>query len=149
MESLKTFFRVVVMMVTLAVVAKAWYYYGPSIDELRAMGSRVAELSQEAWADYWQTPGGDSSLAGDPRPAVPAPLAPHHQGGELIPMAVDPLPRLLPPTQDGAVQLAGGAAPAADDDPTAAIREQLTHLGARDQQLSTGGSRGRAGGGAG
>jgi hypothetical protein len=109
MASFQTFFRVVVMLATLGLLAKAWFLYGPTVDELQTIGSRVAELAEKAWADYWQTPGNNSSLADDPRlpttGAVPAPFVPSDTPMQPIPTA----PRQMtsaPAT--GAVQLAGG-----------------------------------------
>ena len=79
MASFQTFFRTVVMLATLGIVAKVWYLYGPSVDEMKTIGARVAEVTSEAWNDYWQKPP-NASLADDPRiPNVvraPAPFVP-------------------------------------------------------------------------
>ena len=45
MASFQTFFRTVVMLATLGLVAKAWYLYGPSVDEMKTIGARVAEVA--------------------------------------------------------------------------------------------------------
>jgi hypothetical protein len=108
MASFQTFFRTVVMLATLGIVAKVWYLYGPSVDEMKTIGARVAEVTSEAWHDYWQTPP-NASLADDPRlpnlgsapapfvplgaPGEPIPRVPSHGGGAALP---------------GGVQLAGG-----------------------------------------
>ena len=107
MASFQTFFRTVVMLATLGIVAKVWYLHGPSVDEMKAIGSRVAEVAQEAWTNYWQQPSGDG-LADDPRlPHVggaPAPFVP--SGSAIQPMPHDP--NQTPMAGDSTVQLAGG-----------------------------------------
>jgi hypothetical protein len=107
MASFQTFFRTVVMIATLALVAKGWYHYGPSVDEMKSIGSRVSEVVSQEWSNYWQ-PNTGQQLADDPRlpslSGAPAPFVPP-VGTEPIPSA----PQLVPagPTT-GSVQLAGG-----------------------------------------
>ena len=38
MSSLQTFFRTVVMLATLGIVAKIWFLYGPSVGEMQTIG---------------------------------------------------------------------------------------------------------------
>jgi hypothetical protein len=108
MASLQTFFRTVVMLATLGLVAKAWYLYGPTVEEMKTIGARAAEVAQQTWTDYWQKPAG-SSLADDPR--VP------HAGGPPAPFVpqgapIEPIPHVpnhaTAPSSAGSVQLAGG-----------------------------------------
>jgi hypothetical protein len=66
MASFQTFFRTVVMLATLGLIAKVWYHYGLSFDEMKSIGARVSEVAEEEWTKYWQKPA-DSSLADDPR----------------------------------------------------------------------------------
>ena len=106
MSSIKTFLRTVVMLVTLGIVAKAWYLYGPSLGEMKTIGARAMEISQEAWVDYWQGQNNGPKLAGEPAPFVPPPV-------------VAPIPAGQPGVSGsgtstqamGPVQLAGGAPP--------------------------------------
>ena len=42
------------MLATLGLMAKVWYHYGLSLDELKDIGSRVSEVAQEEWPKYWQ-----------------------------------------------------------------------------------------------
>jgi hypothetical protein len=157
MASLQTFFRTVVMLATLAIVAKFWFLYGPNMTEMKSIGSRLVELSGQAWSEYWKpptgasAPGGDSQLAGQPAPFVPP-------TGSLQPI---PLPPVVS-TSPGPVQLAsrtdpplaapqlspaplatgtgGHPRPSRDDASAGNDRlvtdvERLAALGVRDQQL--------------
>jgi hypothetical protein len=158
------------MLATLGLVAKAWYLYGPSVDELRTIGARVAEVTQQAWTDYWQKSNIDSSLANDPRlPRTDTPPAPFVPAGAPIEPMSHPSAQ-AGATSLGSVQLAGGVpaevvpanppsspwptktaesalvpiqTPAPTEDPRLpGMLERLTQLGARDQQLTAWGSRG-------
>jgi hypothetical protein len=103
MSSLQTFFRTVVMLATLGIVAKLWFFYGPSVGELKSIGTRVAELSAQAWNDYWKPAGGTQSLASDSRgPIAPAPFVP--SPGPMQPIPLPPINATAP----GPVQLANG-----------------------------------------
>ncbi len=103
MSSLQTFFRTVVMLATLGIVAKIWFLYGPSIGEMQTIGGRVAELAQQTWSDYWKGSNSGTPLAADsPGAAVPAPFVP--SGGAMQPIPLPPLSATAP----GPVQLANG-----------------------------------------
>ncbi len=107
MASFRTFFRTVVMLATLGLVAKAWYHYGPSVDEMKSIGSRASEVVRQEWKNYWQ-PQSAEILADDPRlpnlGGAPAPFVPP-LGTEPMPLA----PQLAPNgTNPSTVQLAGG-----------------------------------------
>ena len=107
MSSFQTFFRTVVMLAVLGIVAKAWYLYGPSVTEMKTIGARMSVVVQEAWNDYWQKPSGNA-LANDPRVSpnagAPAPFVPSG-----VPMQPIPHGSLPVAPQDGStVQLAGG-----------------------------------------
>ena len=108
MTSFQTFFRTVVMLAVLGFLAKAWYLYGPSVDMMKSIGTRVGEEASQAWTEYWQKPAA-SPLADDPRlPHVggaPAPFVP--QGAPIEPMPLGPH-HAAEPTGVGTVQLAGG-----------------------------------------
>jgi hypothetical protein len=167
MSSLQTFFRTVVMLATLGIVAKIWFLYGPSVGELQTIGVRVVELSKEAINNYWKSPSGNT-LAGDPQAAMqPAPFVPPSS-----PMQPIPLPPVLSPAT-GPVQLANStvtgamptapplapAGPATNAGPPKSAQlepmgipnagnrlvsdvERLADLGVRDQQVKPWGSGG-------
>jgi hypothetical protein len=101
MSSLQTFFRTVVMLATLGIVAKVWFLYGPSAVELQTIGVRIVELSKDAINNYWKSPNSGTSLAGDSSsPLQPAPFVPPSSPMQPIP---------LPPVASvatGSVQLA-------------------------------------------
>ncbi len=171
MSSLQTLFRTIIMLATLGIVAKVWFLHGPSVDEMKAIGTRVAEVASQAWSDYWQQPVNDA-LADDPRlPAMggaPAPFVPPSTPVEIMPHSTSP----ISPRGASVVQLAGGVpaemvpvAPAdrsmpwgPPESPGAApqvaalvpeqdtrlrvLFEQLAKLGVRDQELAPWGSRG-------
>jgi hypothetical protein len=107
MASLQTFFRTIVMLATLGIVAKAWYLYGPSVDEMKSIGARVTVVAQEAWTNYWQKPA-SNPLANDPRvpptASVPAPFLPTGTPMQPIPHGSQ---HSIPPGV-ATVQLAGG-----------------------------------------
>jgi hypothetical protein len=103
MSSLQTFFRTVVMLATLGIVAKIWFLYGPSVGEMQTIGARVAELTQQTWNDYWKASGSAPPLAADsPGSTVPAPFVP--SPGPMQPIPLPPLSATAP----GPVQLANG-----------------------------------------
>jgi hypothetical protein len=108
MASFQTFFRTVVMLATLGLLAKAWYLYGPSVDEMKTIGARVAEVTTQAWAEYWKKPS-ESALAEDPRiPHVgtaPAPFVPLGAPMEPIPHTRN---HAVGPHGSSGVELAGG-----------------------------------------
>jgi hypothetical protein len=107
MASLQTFFRTVVMLATLGLIAKAWYHYGLSVEELKAIGSSAIEVAEREWNNYWQTPATDA-LATDPRlpptANAPAPFLPQGTTMQPMPRAAAPSTTAAP----GIVQLAGG-----------------------------------------
>ena len=101
MATLQTLFRATVMLATLGLLAKAWYHYGPTVDELQVMGARVVQVAQETWSDYWQQPSAVTPLAGDTPPSP------------FEPPSVEPPPISTAPSlaMGGPVQLAGGVQP--------------------------------------
>jgi hypothetical protein len=106
MASLQTFFRAVVMLATLGLIAKAWYHFGLSVEELKAIGSSVVEVAEKEWNNYWQAPAADA-LANDPRlpptASAPAPFLP--TDGPMQPIPRDSEHSTTTP---GTVQLVGG-----------------------------------------
>jgi hypothetical protein len=160
------------MLATLGFIAKAWYHYGPNIDQMKEIGSRVSEVASQEWNKYWQPQAADG-LADDPRlpglGGAPAPFVP--------PVVTEPMPhRALEGTNLGTVQLTGGlnaeivpmqpstawppgtapaptrlppdvaasqAPPVPQENPQlTSLLEHLTTLGVRDQQLTPWGSGG-------
>jgi hypothetical protein len=106
MSSLQTFFRTVVMLATLGIVAKLWFLYGPSVGEMKSIGSRVVELSEQAVNDYWKSTSNTTVSPTDSQMALqPAPFVPPSS-----PMQPIPLPPVTP-TAPGPVQLANGTSP--------------------------------------
>ena len=75
MTTLQTFFRAVVMLATLGIVAKAWMLYGPSVEEMQSIGQRVVEVADELMSKYRQGGGAPPVLANDPRVQTMAPMA--------------------------------------------------------------------------
>jgi hypothetical protein len=164
MSSLQTFFRTVVMLATLGIVAKIWFLYGPSAGELQTIGVRVVSLAQEAINSYWKSPSGNTSLAGDPQAAMqPAPFVP--PSGPMQPIPLPPVLSPAPSPVQPASSTAGGVMPAAPalspapaNDPAvtqsaklepAAAGERLVtdvqhlaELGVRDQQVKPWGDSG-------
>ena len=144
MASFQTFFRTVVMLATLGLLAKLWYHHGPTVEELQVIGARVSEIAQQAWADYWQSRDGGSSLAGEP-PAAPAPFAPPNDA--LQPIHAEPSATRLPTPSP--VQLAVAVAPALaatpppSGDPVQKTLDELSQWGVRDQELQPWGTSGR------
>jgi hypothetical protein len=167
MSSLQTFFRTVVMLATLGIVAKIWFLYGPSVGEMKTIGARVAELTQQTWNDYWKSSSSATPLAAESAGStVPAPFVP--SGGPMQPIPLPPLsatapgpvqlangigkdappvaPQLSPATPMNA-PLAAGATLVPMDAPAAADRlvidvKQLSDLGVRNQQVRPWGSGG-------
>jgi hypothetical protein len=107
MASLQTFFRTVVMLATLGLIAKAWYHFGLNVEELKAIGSSVVEVAEKEWNNYWQAPAVDA-LAIDPRvpPTANAPAPFEPMGGPMQPIPRQAEPAAAP--SPGVVQLAGG-----------------------------------------
>jgi hypothetical protein len=107
MATFQTFFRTVVMVATLGLVAKVWYHYGLTVDEMKTISGRAVEVAEEAWTDYWREPSANS-LADDPRlPAMggaPAPFVP--TATPMQPMPHEP--NHATAAGPGMVQLAGG-----------------------------------------
>lgn len=108
MAAFRTFFRTVVMLATLGIVAKLWYLHGPSVAEMKTIGARVVEVTSDAWNSYWQKPN-NSALADDPRlPSMgqaPAPFVP--SGVPMEPIQQAPA-HSNSTSSPGTVQLAGG-----------------------------------------
>jgi len=144
MASIQTFFRTVVMLATLGLLAKLWYHHGPTVEELQVIGVRVLEIAQQAWADYWQSRDASSTLAGS-APAAPAPFAPPSDALQLI----HPAPSSTRSSTPSPVELAGAVAPplvpetATTTDPVQKLLDELAQSGVRDQQLQPWGTSGR------
>lgn len=170
MASFQTFFRTVVMVATLGLLAKAWYHYGPTVDEMCVISSRMMQLADQVWADYWHSPSTSSPLAADPQTPVdltePTPFVPAN--GFAQPITVAPLAAAHEPAPNG-VKLASGemattpATPATPNpwgerpdvmrphvspesppssDPLPALLERLAGDGVRDLELQNWGNEG-------
>jgi hypothetical protein len=167
MTTLQTFFRAVVMLATLGIVAKAWMLYGPSVEEMQTIGQRVVEVSHELIEKYRQGGAATPVDAHDPRiaavPALaatmpPAPVRPPQpvqlaaaesstpefaqQAIVLEPVAStppEPPTRLIPvaPQQPASDQPSGG------DARLEAAAAQLAQFGVHDYQVMPWGSDGR------
>jgi hypothetical protein len=106
MSSLQTFFRTVVMLATLGIVAKLWFLYGPSVGEMKSIGTRVVELSEQAVNDYWKSTSNTSASPADSQTALqPAPFVP--PSSPMQPMPLPPVTSTAP----GPVQLVNGTSP--------------------------------------
>jgi hypothetical protein len=163
MTSLQTFFRTVVMLATLGIVAKVWFLYGPSAAEMQAIGVRVVELSKEAINNYWKSPSGSTPLAGDPQAALqPAPFVP--PSGPMQPIPLPPVtsspnpvqlangtsstlaaPPLSPAAPAGAPPIGAKLEPmdsTKKDDRLVVDIQRLAELGVRDEQVKPWGSNG-------
>ncbi|HEY4233136.1 MAG TPA: hypothetical protein VGM76_06905 [Lacipirellulaceae bacterium] len=95
MSSLQTFFRTVVMLATLGIVAKLWFLYGPNVGEMKSIGARVVELSEQAWNEYWKSTSNTPSSAADSQLAMqPAPFVP--PSGPMQPIPLPPVNSTAP-----------------------------------------------------
>jgi hypothetical protein len=74
MTTLQTFFRAVVMLATLGIVAKAWHLYGPSVDEVRVISQRAMQVAEELLNEY-RDETAPATDANDPRMDPRAPMA--------------------------------------------------------------------------
>jgi hypothetical protein len=164
MATLQTCFRAVVMLATIAIVAKAWHLYGPSVAELRTIGARVVEVAGELMNEQGQP---EVAAANDPRLQQAPPFAgisPLSPGGAPQPILLatgenvvpsfaqqasaeapigdvpaTPPTRLIPiaPEQPPAL------APVGDDARLETAQSRLNGFGVRDGHLEPWGSEGR------
>jgi hypothetical protein len=74
MESFRTMFRFVVMLVALFLGYQGWQRYGPPAGRLKSFTQRTLEIAQSALRDESQATSGAAKLAADP-PAAAPPLA--------------------------------------------------------------------------
>ena len=75
MESFRTMFRLIVMLVAIYFGYLGWQRFGPPADRLKSIAQRALEIAQSALGDENQVANGTARLAADPQAAAP-PLAP-------------------------------------------------------------------------
>lgn len=168
MDSLRTAFRLVVMLAALGIGYKAWQLYGPPTEQLQALALRALDAARSALESSGQKAGGAAALTADPRsiaPSLGAPaptLAPSGQvmqaqalvpSGELpatvpiTPPALVPPPSRLPaPGSEIATETPAKNASTTvetDDAQLLALYSQLEQLGAHDCRLHEWGSDGQ------
>lgn len=173
MTSFQTFFRAVVMLATLGIVAKAWHLYGPSVDELGTIAQRAVQVADDLWAEYEQRGTAATSdvhdprlgapgIASAPRPPAAVPQQPvliaaaetrgpdfAQQAVAVSPIAPSSTPAALssPPSSISPPQAIVEPAPVGpvprQDDRLQAAAARLAQLGARDQELQPWGNDGR------
>jgi hypothetical protein len=147
MESLRTMFRLVVMVIAIVIAYKGWQHYGPSVDSLKALAQRAVEMAQESLEDGDHPPAsGAATLAADPGAAAP-PFAPQPAvGGQVLPAqalvpadqfpeaALTPLaPPALAPAQTATIENPIATPP---DVALDALYLRLEQLGVHKRQLS-------------
>jgi len=173
MTTLQTFFRAVVMLATLGIVAKAWMLYGPSVEEMQTIGQRVSEVADEWLNKDRQGDAAPPTETPDPRlapvPALTTTLPPEQSNppaqfspqqpvqlasaesaapGFAAPaMAVAPVESTpaAPPTRliPVAPEQSPGELPRSGDGRLEAASAQLEQLGVRDYQVEPWGNDGR------
>jgi hypothetical protein len=168
MDSLRTAFRLVVMLAALGIGYKAWQLYGPPTEQLQALALRALDAARTALESRAQNDGSAAALTADPRPIAPAfgapalsPVAPGQvmqaqalvPSGELptpvpiTPPALAPSPSRLP-TVDSSTLAEPPAKNASatvetDDAQLQSLYTQLEQLGAHNWRLLEWGSDGQ------
>lgn len=167
MTTLQTFFRAVVMLATLGIVAKAWMLYGPSIEEMQSIGQRVSEVADEWLNKPHQGDAAAPAATPDPRlapvPALtttlpPAPVSPPQPvqlasaassvpefAQQAVALAPEESTPVAPPTRliPVAPEQAPAELPGGGDARLEAASAQLVRFGVRDYQVEPWGNDGR------
>jgi hypothetical protein len=173
MESLRTVFRLAVMLAAIGIGYQAWQHFGPPAEQLKEFAVRALDSARSALASPDADDGGSAALAADPRPMAPAIAAPipttvpeasgqvmQAQALEPVGQAsvVDPVaaPALAPaptpiPARNRPVDVAVGGGSVSveneesvgNEDPMKSLYARLKQLGARRPQLSPWGSGGQ------
>lgn len=167
MTTLQTFFRAVVMLATLGIVAKAWMLYGPSIEEMQSIGQRVSEVADEWLNKPHQDDAAAPAATPDPRlapvPALtttlpPAPVSPPQPvqlasaassvpefAQQAVALAPEESTPVAPPTRliPVAPEQAPAELPGGGDARLEAASAQLVRFGVRDYQVEPWGNDGR------
>jgi len=143
---MQTFFRFVVMLVTVAIVWKGWQLYGPPADQLKSIASRAVEMADRALNGGTNSDGATLN-PDDPRTAAPPLAGPSATAPDLsatpvaLPLATTPnSPSLLPAEaadakkDDGsastmAANSAGEAKPASPFEPSSSATQQAEDHG--------------------
>jgi hypothetical protein len=167
MDSLKTAFRLVVMLAALGIGYKAWQLCGPPSDQLKSLALRALDAARTALEGAGQRDGA-ATLTADPRPIAPALAATVPAadltgqvmqaqallpgGGTSSPVPITPpalvpppsrLPAPDPPLSTETPGNAESASAEADEVQLQALYSQLRQLGAHDWQLLAWGSGGQ------
>jgi hypothetical protein len=167
MTTLQTFFRTVVMLATLGIVAKAWLLYGPSVAEMQTMGQRVVEVADELMSKYRQGGSAAPEVVDDPRIETAPPLTgtlpqppvsqpqpillatAETQGQEFVQPAVAAVPVAAPPPAPPTRLIPVAAEPAPSDQSSSgdarleAAHARLAQLDIRDYRVEPWGGEGR------
>ncbi len=156
MESLKTAFRLVVMLAAIGIGYKAWQHYGPPAEQLKSLALRALDAARSALESPGQHDGGGAALAADPRPMVPAFGAPTPaaaasgqvmQAQALVPTSEFPAsaPITPPALAQPPVAVAENTSAVAvgTDDRLKSLYARLEQLGAHEPQLAAWGSGGQ------
>ena len=165
MDTLRTAFRLVVMLVAIGIGYKAWQHFGPPADELKSFVLRALDAARTALDS--PNDGDATALTADPRPMAPTFGAPMPtpvgtgqvmQAQALVPadaltapapisppaLATPPsvLPAPNPPESDASLNTVQGTA-GPDEDPLKSLYSRLEQLGARGPQLAAWGNGGQ------
>jgi hypothetical protein len=166
MESLKTAFRLVVMLAAIGIGYKAWQLYGPPAEQFKSLALRALDAARSALDSTGQNNGGTTALTADPRPMAPTfdamPPAPAVTSQVMQAQAVVPTselpaptpitpPALAPPPSrlpaPDPLPVAAGENTAAvtvgEDDRLKSLYARLEQLGAHEPQLAAWGSGGQ------
>jgi hypothetical protein len=143
MSSLRTVFRAVVMVSVLAIVARGWYMYGPSHEQVASVVVRAVEMGDSLLGEFREAP-----PVVDSRPA-PAPFV-------VAPAVAGPSAQRLPPVASapaatGGVILASAAVPSTPppvqgvgaDRRLEALLARLDELGGSQHELRPWGASGQ------
>jgi hypothetical protein len=138
MESFRTIFRAVVMLIVVVIGYKGWQHFGPPAEQVKSIAVRALEWAKSAIDQPGPIDAAESTLAVDPRPLAP-PLGEH-----LSPVASSPAvmqAQALVPVADPAT-IGGGSspeflAPPALSPVSPVENEGTVPVGGMDQQLQS------------
>lgn len=149
MQSLRTVFRAIVMIVTGVIVAKGWQLYGPSNERVKDFTAAALEKALAAWD------GSAVATSNVPKVVESGNTQPPSMGNavQTVPLPAEPAPQLVPlpkATAEPPVAATGtpatiAAAPstAMGEDEVASLLTQLQQMGAIDAQVVQWGSSGQ------
>lgn len=166
MDSLRTLFRLVVMLAVLVIGYQGWKLYGPPAGQVKSLAVRILDAAKSAIDSAGASSEAGPGLSADPRPMAPPigapPLNAAASGGVIQAQALEPAgqvpasetlepPGLAPPAAQEAASLATTpVAEASSDVQTAGedarllpLYSRLAELGAVEPRLAAWGSSGR------